>query len=235
MLSVSVFYWLPKGQPGFRAGNSVPDPSTGYLDLTKDPNRGNGLQITFPTGGFNRLEIGYWRLYDAGDVIAPHKLSIFGANIQKGELLNTQYKLSNLRAAWNYLTYPVPPFDSKLRIKTFWEVQWTRMDPIIGFPQASGSPAPINPKQNVFYPGFGAGVEYVQSRHFRLEARGSGFAWPSHSGYWDVEGSAIGRISHVELFATYKGFHFHTSPTKDETYEKGTFWGPMLGVRWVFR
>jgi len=235
MFSISAFYWLPKGQPGFRAGTSVPDPKSGELDLTKNPNRGNGFQITFPTGGFNRLEIGYWRLYDAGDVISPHKVSIYGANIQAGERLNTEYKLSNIRAAWNYLTFPVPPFDSKLRIKTFWEIQWTRMDPIIGFPEAKNNPAPINPKQNVFYPGVGVGAEYVFSpKHFRLESRFSGMGWPGRSYYWDVEGSAIGRISHVEILATMKGFSFRSSP-KNETYMKGTYWGPMLGVRWVLR
>jgi hypothetical protein len=235
MLSVSVFYWLPKGQPGFRAGHGVADPQTGELDLTKDPNRGNGVQITFPTGGFNRLEIGYWRLYDSGDVISPHKVSIFGADIQAGERLNTQYKASNLRAAWNYLTFPVPPLESKLRIKTFWEIQWTKFDPTIGFPDVPSNPAPITPTQNIFYPGAGIGAEYIWKKYFRVEARGSGMGFPGRSHYWDLEASAIGRIkSHLEIYATWKGFGFRSSP-KNETYIQGMYTGPMLGVRWVFR
>ncbi len=60
-------------------------------------------------------------------------------------------------------------------------------------------------------------------------------AWPGRSGYWDMEASAIVRVSHVEFFGTYKGFSFHTSPHSDETYTKGTFWGPSFGLRWVFR
>lgn len=234
MFSVSVFYFEPSGQPGFRAGESVPDPQTGYLNLTKNPNRGNGFLLTFPTGGFNRLEVGYWRLYDAGDVVSPHRVNIFGATIPAGGRVSTEYKLSNIRVAWNYLTWPVPPLDSKLRIKTFWEIQWTRMDPTIGFPGTPTTP-PINPRQNVFYPGVGLGAEYVFNRYFRMEARGSGMAWPGRSGYWDVEGSAVFRFfNHVEAYGTWKGFSFHSSP-KNETYIQGTYWGPLLGVRYVFR
>jgi hypothetical protein len=235
MFSLGAFYWMPNhGQPGFRAGVLVPDPTTGYLDLTSKPYRANGIQLTFPTGGFNRLEIGYWRVNDSGDLRAPAKLAIFGANIAKNELLNTKYKISNLRVAWNYLTFPVPPFDAKMRIKSFWEVQYTNFLPTIGFPEAKNSPAPIQPKSSVIYPGFGLGIEYVASRHFRLEARASGMAWPKKSGYFDVEGNAVGRIGKLEIFGGYKGFHFHTG-NHQETYVTSSIWGPMFGIRWVFR
>lgn len=235
MFSLGVFFWMPQGRPGFRAGPLVPDPLTGRLNLTDNPYRANGAILTFPTGGFNRMEISYWRVNDSGDVRAPNRLAIFGANIANNELLNTKYKLTNLRVAWNYLTYPVPPYDEKLRIKTFWEIQYTQMSPTIYFPEARNSPAPINPKQNVFYPGFGLGLEYVASRAFRLEARGSGMAFPGRSGYYDLEASAVGRIRKVEIYAGVKAFHFHTSPKKEITYTTGTLWGPMAGIRWVFR
>jgi hypothetical protein len=234
MFSLGVFYWRPGGTPGFRGGKSVPDPSTSYLNLSDNPYRGNGVILTVPTGHYNRLDVSYWRLYDAGDVRAPQKISIFGANLQQNERMNTTYRLTNLKVAWNYLTFPAPPFDSKLRIKTFWEVQWTQMHPTIYFPDAKNSPAPIDPKQSVFLPGAGIGAEYIWSKHFRLEARGSGMGFPGKSYYWDLEGSAVARMWKVEIFGSMKGFSFRTSP-KNDTYMRGTYWGPSFGVRYAFR
>ncbi|MEO5924583.1 MAG: hypothetical protein ABIR70_12230 [Bryobacteraceae bacterium] len=233
MFSISAFYWMPNyGQPGFRAGKFVADPTSGFLNLTSKPYRANGIMLTFPTGGFNRLEIGYWRINDSGDLRAPAKLAMFGANIANNELLNTKYKISNIRAAWNYLSFPVPPYDAKLRIKSFWEVQYTTFLPTIYFPTAKNSPAPIQPKQSVIYPGVGLGVEYVAGRMFRMEARGSGMTLPGKSGYYDVEGNAVARIKSVEIFGGIKGFHFHTS-SKQETWTRATMWGPMFGLRYV--
>jgi len=235
MFSLGVFFWMPNsGQPGFRAGKFVPDPTSGYLDFPSKPYRANGATLTFPTGGFNRLEIGFWRVNDSGDVRAPARLAIFGANIANNELLNTKYKITNIRAAWNYLSFPVPPYDTKLRLKSFWEVQYTNFVPTIYFPQARNSPAPIQPKQSVIYPGVGLGVEYIPTRNFRLEARGSGMTLPGRSGYYDIEGNAVARVKKVEVFGGIKGFHFHTGP-KLETRVTSTLWGPMFGVRWVFR
>ncbi len=233
MFSISAFMWKPKGTPGFRPGPFVPDPTSSTLDLTKDPSRSNGVMLTIPTGGFNRLELGYWRIYDAGDVRAPNKVSIFGANIANNERLNTYYRLTNIRVAWNYLTWPVPPFDTKLRIKSFWEYQYTKMLPTVGFPEAKNSPAPITPKQTVSLPGFGLGVEYIASKNFRMEARGSGMTFPKRSGYWDIEANAVVRVKKVEIFGGMKGFHFHTSKKNASTYTTGTYWGPSFGLRYV--
>ncbi len=235
ILSVTAYYWRPtSGQPGFRAGKFVPDPTSGFLNFPSKPFRADGAMVTFPTGGFNRLELAYWRVNDSGDVRAPAKLAIFGANIANNERLNTQYRITNIRASWNYLSFPVPPFDAKLRLKSFWEVQYTKFLPTLGFPEAKNSPAPIQPKQSVFYPGVGLGLEYVASRNFRLESRGSGMTLPGKGGYYDVEANFVGRISKVEIIGGIKGYHFHTS-TKLETKVTSTMWGPMVGVRWVFR
>jgi hypothetical protein len=231
--TVSAFYWKPDGQPGFRAGAFVADPTTRFLDLTKKPNRASGFNLTFPTGSFNRLEVGAWRLSDGGVVFAPDRLNLFGANIKSGERLDTIYRITNLHVAWNYLTFPAPPFDAKLRVKTFWEFQYNSISPVVGFPDVKNSPEPIRPSQSVMYPGAGLGLEFIPSRHFRVEARGSGMAFPGRSGYYDVEASMVGRIKMVELFAGAKLYHLHSSPKKNDAYIQGTFFGPMVGLRWV--
>ncbi len=234
MFSLAVFFWKPtSGQPGFRAGKFVPDPTSGFFNFPSDPYRANGAMLTIPTGGFNRLELSYWRVNDSGDVRAPAKLFIFGANVQNNELLNTQYKITNIRASWNYLSFPVPPYDAKLRLKSFWEVQYTNFSPTIYFPEARNNPAPIRPKQSVFYPGVGLGMEFIPSRYFRLEARGSGMTLPGKSGYYDIEATGVLRIKKVEVIGGMKGYHFHTS-SKLETKVTSTMWGPTVGLRWIF-
>jgi hypothetical protein len=230
--TLSVFYWKPDGAPGFRAGQSVADPQTRYLDLVK-PSRAAGLTLTFPTGSFNRLEIGAWRASDTSTVVAPHRLLLYGANIREGDRLDTTYRTTNIRAAWNYLTWPAPPFGAKFRVKTFWEIQYTQFTSQIGFPDARNNPEPIRPKQSVWYPGAGLGFEYVPSKYFRIDARGSGMAFPSRSGYYDVEANIVGRFKMVEVFAGGKLFHYHGSPKKSDTYIQQTLWGPLAGIRWV--
>ena len=52
-----------------------------------------GVMLTIPTGKYNKVELGYWRAYDSGDLRAPNKVSVFGANVANNELLNTYYTL----------------------------------------------------------------------------------------------------------------------------------------------
>ncbi|MEO8099646.1 MAG: hypothetical protein ABI811_18250 [Acidobacteriota bacterium] len=235
MLSLSLFYWRPDhGKPGFRANKFISDPATEFVNFTTKPNRANGGVFTFPTGGANRLEIGYWQVHDSGDIRVPNRLFLLGAVIPSRERLSTEYKITNLRLSWNYLTFPVPAFNAKLRVKSFWEFQYTQIKPVIGFPDIEDNPSPLTPKYSVRYPGVGLGLEYVPSKHFRLEARGSGMTLPGRSRYVDVEATAVARIKRLELFGGMKGYDFRTS-VKSDPYMRGRLWGPMAGVRWVFR
>ena len=234
MFSFGVYYWKPDhGTPAFRGGEPNRNPSDRDLDYPRDLNpRSIGGTMTFPTGGFNRLEIGYFRVTADGTVRAPRDVSIEGANISADQLLAMRYQLTNMRVSWNYLTFPVPPLDSRLRVKTFWEVQYTQIKPQISFPDIANS-STLRPDQKIFYPGVGLGLEYVASQAFRVEARGSGMGFPGRSRYLDTEATAVARIGGVEVFGGAKLFHFRSSP-KNEVYLKGTLWGPLFGVRYVF-
>jgi hypothetical protein len=59
-------------------------------------------------------------------------------------------------------------------------------------------------------------------------------AIPHHSSLGDAEGTAVVRLGPIEIFAGGKLLHFKTSVQQD-TYIKGTLWGPYGGLRWVFR
>ena len=181
-----------------------------------------------------RLEIGYWDTKGSGSSRAPQALNLYGANVKKNELVASRYQIRNFRLTWNYLTFPVPALAAKLRVKTFWEVQHTRIKPTLTFPESNSPDATVGPTQSITFPGVGVGLEYVPSGRFRMEARISGLALPGKSRYVDGEASAVGSIGKLELYGGVKGFHFRTSPNS-EAYQQATIWGPMFGVRWVFR
>ena len=234
MFSIGVFYWRPdQSQPGFFPGKFITTTTSHRLDLGRST-RANGAVITFPTKGFNRLEIGYWEAKGSGSTRATEPLSIFAANLKTGALIASKYQIRNIRLSWNYLTYPVPAFDAKLRIKTFWEVQSTRLRPVVSFPESSDPSATVGDSQTVTWPGVGIGMEFVPSKRFRMEARISGMALPGKSRYADAEVNLVGTIGHLELFGGGKGFHVRTTPNS-EIYQQATIWGPMAGIRWVFR
>ena len=93
---------------------------------------------------------------------------------------------------------------------------------------------PLTVSQRIMLPAVGLGVEYVMSRHFRLEVRGSGMIIPHRSTIADAEGNAVVRVRSLEFFVGGKFLHFKTTSNSD-TYISGTLWGPDAGVRWVFK
>lgn len=235
MLSVSLFYWRPNQglEPGLFRGEQSTLTVSQRFDMAV-PTRSNGIMITLPTLGSNRLEIGYWDTSASGAVRAKERLNIYAANVAPGELVTSNYKIRNVRVSWNYLSFPVPPVEAKFRLKTYWEIQHTRIKPEIRFPEAPVPNARVGNQQSVTLPGVGVGVEYVPSRRFRLDARLSGMAFPGTSRYVDAEATLIGTFGGLEIFAGGKGFHFRTTP-KEETYQQAAMWGPVFGLRWVFR
>jgi hypothetical protein len=233
MLSIGLYDWLPNGGPSLRAGTKAVLPPPHDLNLPQKPSRAYGGMITFPTKGNTRLELSYLTLSDAGNAIAPTDLGLFAGTIPKGEPLATSYSLRHFKASWNYLTYPNPPQDAKFRFKTLWEFHYLQIKPTV-VATVTAPDLPLTDSQRILLPAVGLGVEYVASKHFRLEARGSGMLIPHHSGVGDAEGTAVVRVGSLEIFAGGKALYFRTTPQSD-TYIKGTLWGPYGGLRWVFR
>jgi hypothetical protein len=187
---------------------------------------------TIPAKGSTRLEFSYSTVNDSGGAFAPTDLGLFGGTIAKGEPLAMDYTLRHLKLAWNYLTYPNPP-DAKFRVKTLWEFHYVQVKPTV-IAALSAPTQPLTQSQRVLLPAVGLGVEYVASRHFRMELRGSGMMLPHRSAIGDAEGNAVVRLGSIELFVGAKLLHFRTSP-KNDTFVSGTLWGPQGGLRWVFK
>lgn len=233
MFSIDLFDWIPfSAKTGLHAGNQAVVPPPHELTLPGKPYRDYGLLITFPMKGSSRLEFSYTTLNVNGSIVAPTDLGFFNATIAQGEPLATSYALRQLKLSYNFLTYPNPP-QAKFRVKTLWEFQYVQVKPSV-IATVTAPDQPINDSQSIKLPTLGLGVEFVPSRYFRLEMRGSGMAIPHHTTLGDAEGSAVVRLGSVEIFAGAKFLHFKTSSQQD-TYVRGTIWGPDAGVRWVFR
>jgi hypothetical protein len=235
--SFSASYWRPYGSPILRGGQASVDPAAQNLDFLGNPQQAPGITITIPTGHSNRLEISGWQTQATQAFTAPADVTYFGQTFNQGDLLSAHYRIRNISANWNYLTYPYPPLDSKFRIKTLWGIQYVQAAPTITGPQPGDTtPPPLGVgKVSLILPTFGIGMEYIVSpKHLRLEWRGSGMGLPNHSAVWDAEGLVVARAGNLEIFGGAKAFYFRTSPQKEQ-FVSDRFWGPTVGVRWVFR
>jgi hypothetical protein len=163
---------------------------------------------------------------------------LFSVGYKAGDLLTTTYRLHNVKLSWDYLSYT---FANGMRLKTFWEGQITAIGTEIDAPlkpveaDSSGnvtSNMAVGSKW-VALPTFGIGLGHAPSRHFRWEAKGSGFGIPGRSATWDVEASAVLRLGSVDLIGGHKTFFIRTSP-REEAYFKQTLSGAYVGVRWYW-
>jgi hypothetical protein len=223
MFSIGVFDWMASGGPSLHAGAQAVIPPPHDLTLPQKPRRAYGAMVTIPMKGSSRLELSYTTIYDRGGALAPTDVGLFGGIIPQNEPLDMDYTLRHFKLSYNYLSYPNPPQDAKFRIKTLWEFHYLQIQPTV-VATVSAPFQPLTAKQSIKLPAVGLGLEYVASRRFRLELRGSGMAIPHRTSLGDAEGSAVVRLGSLEFFAA-----------KQDTYVSGTLWGPDVGVRWVFR
>jgi hypothetical protein len=232
MWSGQVYYWKTSGTPELRGGVASIDSNEQFLNVPGDGHRPIGFDFTAPLGKYDRLEISGFQLSGAGTTTATQPLLLYLTPFPVGDVLTTYYKTQNIKVSWNYLMYPAPP-TSKFRYKALFEVQYIQTSPdLIAFddpnlPEAKGT-------RNRIFPTFGVGFEYVPSARFRIEMRGSGFFVPHHGDIGDTSGSAIYRIGHLEVSLGAKLYHYKTSQ-QNQDYIVQTIWGPMAGLRWVFK
>jgi len=248
--SFQPFFWLSSGKFNMKTGSQAADaasqavanglPATPVGDSTL-PTLGNlnkhtpGGMITFPAGKYNRIEVSFFQAQGNGTSTAPASLTFFGQNIPQGDFLSSSFRIRNVRATLNYLTWPAPPENAKLRIRTLWELQLTQVQTVIDAPyDVSGAFAPAVGTHNIIYPTFGVQAEWVPARRLYFDVRTSGFAFPHRSALWDAQIDANVRFGNAEFFLGAKAYHLKTSPRQEE-YIDGTLQGATVGIRYAFR
>lgn len=236
--SISLFDWLTPSHPYMQTGRSA---ATGVVANLTYPSQAAkqspGLILSFPVGKNNTLRMSYFRTQGHGNTSPTETLNIFGGTFNPGDYLSVGYTLQNAKISLDYLSWPFP-IKGNLRVKTLWEVQYTTIKTTLDAPLAPTTDSSGNAVQTTgtgsnwfIYPSLGMGLEYFISKHFRWEASGSGFAFPHRSAIWDAETLLAYRSGQFEIIFGAKGFHFKTSPKRDE-FVHDTLAGGFVGVRY---
>jgi len=237
--SFTLSYWLNGANPPkMRNGKAALEGNPANLDFPGKLRDVPGATLSFPAGNQNTLRISYFRTRGGGNTTAPGPITIFGAGYNTGDYLSTGYTLQDAKISLDYFTWPFPAANHNFRLKTLWEVQfvsfrWAVDAPLNPTEDADGNVLATSAvKTNWFVlPTVGLGAEYMLSKHFRWEAKASGFTIPHHQAIGDLETFGAYRAGQIEFQFGAKGFYFKSSP-KQEQYVKGLLGGAFLGVRW---
>ncbi len=230
--SIGVWYWVPNGHSALQPGAQSTNPAAQHLRLPDPDKRGIGFRITTPAGKYNRIEISGFQVKGNGSSTATSDLNFFGNPFPSGDVLNTSYRVRDVKVGWQYLMYPAPP-QSAFRFRALFEMQYVGQRATISAP-ADVNAAVSDGSRTIFWPTLGLGADIVPSKHFRLEVRGSGFGLPNKAIILDGEATAVISVSHVQVVGSYKYFRWRSSPGKDEFFQ-GTLTGPTVGLRYTFR
>lgn len=231
----SGFLWLTAGTGKLLPGAAAAAPQNQILALPGARPRSPGGSVSIPAGKFNHLELSYFQADGNGTGTAAIPLTLFGNNIPQGDFISTTYRVREAQLTWNYLNWPVPPEDSKWRIRSLWSFNYVSDSVTVDAPyETNVSFQPPNGARNIFYPSFGIELEYIPSKYVYVQAKTWGFGIPHHADIADAEAELGVRIKHFEIFAGYKYFHFKTS-TQSDQYFVQSLRGELAGVRWVFR
>jgi len=252
-LSIEPIYWFVRGIPVLRAGEAwlagagtSPGPladnaaNPGSLNYTGKLNRSPGVRVSIPVSKNATIRFSYFKANSfTGVTTAPTDLNIYGQAVVKGDLLSTISDLEGFKLSYDYLTYFWKHGNSELRLKTLYEVQRISVNSEVDdfVVDTTGALVNINPivnSQSVFLPTFGFGLEHTLSRHFRWEARGSGFGLPHRGDIGDAEAQIAFRVSHFEVLGGARWLHFKTSP-KAVQYFVENMYGPYVSLRYYWK
>ncbi len=238
-LSLEIYYWLSHGHPDLRTGSSNQGPNPSDLSFPSKSKGVPGVVLSIPAGRENSLRFSYFRASVARNTTAPQDLTIFSTAYNKGDYVESNYKLNNIKISYDYLSFPFPVKGSKFRLRTLWEAQYTSISSTFNAPLKATSDSAGNlivnntsGSKSFIYPSFGLGVGYVPSRRLRVEGKASGFWLPHRPVIWDAQGTINYRFRRVEVALGAKAFHLRTS-TKNEQFFVGTLFGPYLGLRFL--
>ena len=242
LFSLELFYLESLAHPDVVTGKSYQTPQTpGNLSFSRKSAPSGGVVLGFPAGKGNTLRFTYFRVQGKESTTAPTDINLFSTGYNAGTFITTKYTLQNVKLTYDYLVYPFPPEDAKFRVRVLFEAQYTLIGAHYNAPYEPTTNSAGNAvvttaqaSQGFIYPAFGAAVERALSKHFRVEAKATGFALPHHATIYDAEALAAYRHGHAEVLFHANAFHFRTSVQQNQ-YLFATIPSAGLGVRWYLQ
>ena len=238
---------LPQGQPIFNVGRNSGVTTSALATMQGTPKLSESAELGIAVGLHNALRVSYFSTRSAGDFTNSQDLTLWNQAYSSGNLISTNYQLTDLKLSFDYLTWPFPVESRRFRLKTLWQVQYVSVKsgfdaPLIPITNSDGTPIGYDANGNpITYmasgtrwyitPTLGIGTEYWLNRNVRFESNVSGFTIPHHTTTWDADASINFRYGHFEIGAGAKAFHFKTS-TDGPYYLRGTLYSPAVQIRW---
>jgi hypothetical protein len=250
---IGISAWLPTQHPIFNSGNAflttyAPTVATDSLiTMQGTPQYGENIEVGMAVGLHNSLRISFNSVQASGDITPPQALTLWSQPYLAGEYLSTNYKFTNAKLSYEFLTWPYPVGSRKFRLKTLWQVQYVSVVSTFDAPKnyydsngnviidpTTGNPISLvgSGTQSIITPTLGLGAHYYFSRNLRFEANASGFAVPHHWTIWDTDATINFRfLGHIELRAGARAFHYKTSPLAT-FFMRETMASAFVGLRW---
>jgi hypothetical protein len=241
--SVRLIYWHTRAQPDMFTGKEAPSNVDSTTTFPSKYKPAPGAELSLPAGKNHTIRLSYFRTQGSGNTVAGTPptgkgIVIWGATFNPGDKLSNTFTMQNAKISLDYLSWPFPLNNRRFRVKTLWEAQYISI--------RSGVSAPLAPVQDsagnalqtsgtgsnwFIFPSLGMGVEIMASKHFRFEAKGSGFGIPHRSNLWDADAFFAYKSGQFEIDFGGKAFHFRTSAKREE-YLRATMPGAYIGIRW---
>ena len=238
VLNVGLTYGYSPFHPVIKTGKGSTDAT---LSSFKIPGNNKGLAgavISIPAGQHNSVRISYFRMQGNGNTVAGSPFSFFATGFNQGDNVSGSFTLQNAKASLDFLSWPFPLKDSKFRVKTLWEVQFTQIRASLAAPERATTDADGNYVANAgqgtewfILPSFGMGVQYRATRSFRWEAKASGFGLPHRSAIGDAETFVARKRGQWEFVLGAKAFYFKTSARR-EAYVHALMPSAYIGFRY---
>jgi hypothetical protein len=233
-LSIEPTYWFPNGQPLLHTGDDNTTGLPGYLNYPGSLSRALSGNVVVPVGKGSSVRFSYFQTTKNGGTTATQDLSLFGTAINAGDPMVTSAQITNYKLSYDFVTYYWNLKGGDLRLKTLYEVQYLTVNTSIDdFQLQTNGTYNLNPAsgtKSIIAPTFGFGLDQTLSKHFRWEARGSGWALPHRSKIGDTEFAIAARYGYVELVVGARAYYFRTSREADH-FNDGTLYGPYAGLR----
>ena len=238
--SLEPTYWLNRAQPFLRGGATAT--ATGNFDFGGQSKYGYGGIASIPAGPQNTLRFSYFRIQGNANTVLSQEATIFSEGYSAADYLNSGYRLQSFKLSWDYLGYTWQRGDSKIRLKTLYELQYDTISfaAVAPFkPVTTDSTTgntdynTANGSKNLILPTFGLELEQAFAKHFRWEVKASAFGLPHRSAIWDAESSLAARVGQLELLIGEKVYYYKMSPQATE-YFTDKLYGAYAGLRYYW-
>ncbi len=194
------------------------------------------LEAGLPVTRTGMLYLDVERIHGSGSQVLTQDSFIDSFPFVKGDTIQSTYHVNTGRLYLDDLLYPHKFPVARLRFHSMWGIRYLGITHTVSSPDedlVAGAPGTSFQYANsyIFYPEFGAAMEYAIAPHVLFRVEGSGFTFPHRATLADSEGTLAFRQKHVEVLVGVKTLHFKTSPKKEQ-YITGTFIQPFVGLRW---